>query len=153
VARALLPQLQSYLGHGETVRLDLAVERGRIARITPAGGGGGGPPVDLDGGMVWPCFTDIQTHLDKGHIWPRSSNPDGRHASARTAVAADRTAHWSAADVAARMRFGLRCAYAHGTRAVRTHINSYGEQGEISCPSRGQCARNGKAALRCKVFR
>jgi cytosine/creatinine deaminase len=134
VARALLAQPQSYPGDGETVRLDLAVERGRIVRITPAGAGEERPPVDLDGGMVWPCFTDIHTHLDKGHIWPRSPNPNGRHASALTAVAADRTAHWSTADVAARMRFGLRCAYAHGTRAVRTHIDSTSEQGEISWP-------------------
>ena len=134
VARTLLAQPQSYAGDGETVRLDLAVEGGRIVRITPAGIGAEGPAVDLDGGLVWPCFTDIHTHLDKGHIWPRSPNPDGRHASARTAVAADRTAHWSAADVAARMRFALRCAYAHGTRAVRTHIDSFDGQGEISWP-------------------
>jgi cytosine/creatinine deaminase len=132
VARTLLAQPQTYPGNGDTVRLDLTVDRGRIARITPAGAGEGGPSVDLDGGMVWPCFTDIHTHLDKGHIWPRSPNPDGHHTSARAAVAADRTAHWSAADVAARMRFALRCAYAHGTRAVRTHIDSYGGQAEIS---------------------
>ena len=112
VPRTLLAQPQCYPGDGETVRLDLAAERCRIVRITPAGTGEGRPPVDLDGGMVWPCFTDIHTHLDKGHIWPRCPNPDGRHASARTAVAADRTAHWSAADVAARMRFALRAAYA-----------------------------------------
>jgi cytosine deaminase len=134
VARTLLARPHSYPGDGETVRLDIAVERGRILRITPAGTGEGGSPVDLDGGMVWPCFTDIHTHLDKGHIWPRSPNPDGRHTSARSAVVADRTAYWSAADVAARMRFGLRCAYAHGTRAVRTHLDSYGGQGEISWP-------------------
>ena len=137
VARTLLARPQSYPGEDETVQLDLAVERGRVVRITPAGSGEGGPTVDLDGGMVWPCFTDIHTHLDKGHIWPRSPNPDGRHMSARAAVAADRTAHWSAADVAARMSFGLRCAYAHGTRAVRTHIDSIGEQGEISWPVLG----------------
>ena len=67
VARTLLARPQSYPGEGETVRLDLAIERGRIVRITPAGTGEGGPPVDLDGGTVWPCFTDIHTHLDKGH--------------------------------------------------------------------------------------
>jgi cytosine/creatinine deaminase len=134
VARTLLVQPLSYPGEGETVRLDLKVERGRIVRITPAGSGEAGQPVDLDGGMVWPCFTDIHTHLDKGHIWPRCPNPDGRHVSARIAVAADRTAHWSAADVAARMCFALRCAYAHGTHAVRTHIDSYGGQAEIAWP-------------------
>jgi cytosine/creatinine deaminase len=161
VARTLLTQQQSYPGDGETVRLDLAVEHGRIARITPAGTGEGGPPVDLDGGMVWPCFTDIHTHLDKGHIWSRSPNPDGRHASARAAVAADRTAHWSAADVAARMRFGLRCAYAHGTRALRTHIDSYGGQGEISWPVlaamraewEGRVALQGVSLIAIEAFR
>jgi cytosine deaminase len=134
VARTLLARPQAYPGEGEAVRLDIAVERGRIARIAPAGAGIDGTSVDLDGGMAWPCFADIHTHLDKGHIWPRTPNPDGRHASARLAVAADRTAHWSAQDVAARMRFGLRCAYAHGASAVRTHIDSYGGQGEITWP-------------------
>ena len=134
VARTLLARPQSYPGDGETVRLDLAVEGSRIARIAPAGSDTGGTAVDLDGGMVWPCFADIHTHLDKGHIWPRAANPDGRHASARATVAADRTANWSAEDVAARMRFGLRCAYAHGARAVRTHIDSLGPQAAISWP-------------------
>ena len=161
VARTLLARPQSYPGEGETVRLDLAVKRGRVIRITPAGTGEGGPPVDLDGGMVWPCFTDIHTHLDKGHIWPRSPNPDGRHTSARAAVAADRTAHWSAADVAARMRFGLRCAYAHGTRAVRTHIDSYDGQAEISWPMlatmraewQGRVALQGVSLIGIEAFR
>jgi len=160
-ARALLAQPQSYPGDGETVRLDLAVERGRIVRITPAGAGEERPPVDLDGGMVWPCFTDIHTHLDKGHIWPRSPNPNGRHASALTAVAADRTAHWSTADVAARMRFGVRCAYAHGTRAVRTYIDSTSEQGEISWPvlaamreeCEGRVALQGVSLIAIAAFR
>jgi cytosine deaminase len=134
VARTLLARADAVAGNGETVRLDIAVERGRITRIAPPGSGVVGTPVDLDGGMVWPCFTDIHTHLDKGHIWPRAANPDGRHASARLAVAVDRTANWSAEDVAARMRFGLRCAYAHGTRAVRTHIDSLGAQAAISWP-------------------
>jgi cytosine/creatinine deaminase len=161
VARTLLARPKSYPGEGETVRLDLAVEGSRIVRITPAGIGEGGPPVDLDGGMLWPCFTDIHTHLDKGHIWPRSPNPDGRHGSARTAVAADRTTHWSAADVAARMRFGLRCAHAHGTRAVRTHIDSFGGQGEISWPVlaairaewEGRVALQGVSLIPIEAFR
>jgi cytosine deaminase len=134
VARTLLGQPQTYPGAGETVRLDIAVERGRIARIAATGSIAGGTPIDLEGGMVWPCFSDIHTHLDKGHIWPRAANPDGSQPSARLAVAADRTAHWSPDDVAARMRFGLRCAYAHGARAVRTHIDSLSPQAAISWP-------------------
>jgi cytosine deaminase len=134
VARSLLARPDALPGTGETVRADLAIDRGRIGRIAPSGALAAGEIVDLDGGMAWPCFADIHTHLDKAHIWPRTANPDGRHASARSSVAADRTAHWSAPDVAARMNFALRCCYAQGTRAVRTHIDSYAEQAEISWP-------------------
>jgi cytosine deaminase len=49
------------------------------------------------------------------------------------AATADR-AHWSAQDLHQRMEFGLRCAYAHGTMAVRTHVDSNGAQGDISWP-------------------
>src|SRR5262249_19313791 len=42
--------------------------------------------------------------------------------------------NWSAADVAARMEFSLRSAYAHGTAAIRTHIDSIGPQTRISWP-------------------
>ena len=70
---------------------------------------------------MWPCPVDLHTHLDKGHIWPRQENPDGTFMGALDAVRRDREANWSAGDVAARMEFGLKCSYAHGTRAVRTH--------------------------------
>ena len=122
--------------HGEEVlRLDIAIEQGRIAYLLPAAyrapAAGG---IDLDGGMAWPCFADIHTHLDKGHIWPRTANPDGARLSALGAVARDREAFWSAEDVARRMEFGLRCARAHGAMAIRTHLNSQGKQAEITWP-------------------
>ncbi len=90
--------------------------------------------IDMARAMAFPCFTDMHTHLDKGHIWPRASNPDGTFNGAITTVAADRTANWSAEDVAARMEFGLKCAYAHGTRAIRTHLDSLSPQDRISWP-------------------
>ena len=31
-----------------------------------------------------------------------------------------------------RMEFGLKCSYAHGTQAIRTHIDSFGKQAKIS---------------------
>jgi cytosine deaminase len=83
--------------------------------------------------MVLPCFTDMHTHLDKGHIWPRASNPDGSFMGALTSVRTDHT-NWSADDLRARMRFGLRCAYAHGTRAIRTHLDSIPPQPRITWP-------------------
>ncbi len=88
--------------------------------------------VDLEGGQIWPCFTDMHTHLDKGHIWERRSNPDGSFAGALEAVGSDRTANWSAEDVAARMDFSLRTAYAHGTQLIRTHLDSLPPQHRIS---------------------
>ncbi len=89
-------------------------------------------PVDMKGALVFPCFTDMHTHLDKGHIWPRSPNPDGSFAGALVAAGSDREASWSAEDVRARMSFSLRCAFAHGTKAVRTHLDCIPPQTAIS---------------------
>ncbi len=84
--------------------------------------------------MVWPGFVDLHTHLDKGQIWPRAENPDGSFAGAVRATAADRAAHWTAQDVARRFDFSLRCAYAHGTVAIRTHLDSLPPQHRITWP-------------------
>ena len=84
--------------------------------------------------MVWPSPVDMHTHIDKGHIWPRAANPDGSFMGALETVGADRRANWQAADVRARMDFSLRCAYAHGTRAIRTHLDSIPPQETISWP-------------------
>jgi cytosine deaminase len=48
------------------------------------------------------------------------------------AVGVDRAANWSAADVEARMDFALRCAFAHGTTAIRTHLDCRDRQTRIS---------------------
>ncbi len=113
---------------GGLVRTSITLAGGRIAE------GPAEAAADLRGAMVLPAFVDMHTHLDKGHIWPRSPNPDGSFAGALAAVEADRTARWSAADVRARMDFALRCAFAHGTRAIRTHLDSAPPQDRISWP-------------------
>jgi cytosine/creatinine deaminase len=132
-------------------RLDIEIADGRINGIARAGelpadcvNG-----IDLAGAMVWPGLVDAHTHLDKGHIWPRSPNPDGTFMGALAAVEADRSARWSAADVARRMEFALRCAYAHGTVAVRTHLDSLGPQIGISWPVFAEIQANwrGRIAL------
>ena len=88
--------------------------------------------VDMRGAMVFPAFVDMHTHLDKGHISPRSPNPDGSFDGAIMAVRKDTAARWSAEDVRARMDFSLRSAYAYGTRAIRTHLDSHAPQDAIS---------------------
>jgi cytosine deaminase len=112
---------------GGLVRTSVSVADGRISDQ-------GFAEVDMKGAMVFPCFVDMHTHLDKGHIWGRAPNPDGTFMGALNTVAADRAANWSAADVRARMEFGLKSAYAHGTSAIRTHLDSLRPQDAISFP-------------------
>lgn len=115
------------------VRVDLDIADGRIAAVRRrAGQPAGGGDIDLREGQVWPCFVDLHAHLDKGHVWPRCPNPDGSFRGALTAVAADREACWTRDDVRRRMEFGLRCAWAHGTRAIRTHLDSHWSRADES---------------------
>ena len=119
------------------VRVDVAVRDGRIAGIAAHGvrrAAATTVTVPLDGTQVWPCFVDMHTHLDKGHIWPRADNAEGTFAGALASAGADRAARWQHDDIAARMAFGLRAAYAHGTAAIRTHLDSISPQHRISWP-------------------
>jgi len=104
-------------------RLDLRLEGGRIAAVAPPGTASDG--IAMGGGQVWPGLVDAHVHLDKTEIWPRAANPTGDLEGAGVAASADREAHWSEADIEARFRFGVACAYAHGTVAMRTHIDSF----------------------------
>jgi cytosine/creatinine deaminase len=115
--------------------VDIDIRDDRIAAIGPAA-----PPdpdlpsVDCRAGMAWPAFIDLHAHIDKAHIWGRAPNPDGSWLAALETVRADRLARWTAADVEQRMDFSLRSAFAHGTRALRTHIDSLPPQAAISWP-------------------
>ncbi|WP_375451384.1 cytosine deaminase [uncultured Devosia sp.] len=118
---------------GRVEQHDIAVVDGLIAAIAPSvDAPDNGKIYDCDNGLVLPAFVDIHTHLDKGHIWPRKENPDGTWMGALLAVQSDRENMWAAADVERRMDFSLRCAYAHGTAAIRTHLDSAPPQHEIS---------------------
>jgi cytosine deaminase len=116
--------------------VDILVDKGAITKIVPPGAADFGhmPQVPMSGRIVLPLFVDVHTHIDKGHIWRRKRNPVGDFKSALAATIEDRSANWTAADVAARMEFSLRSAYAHGTTALRTHVDSVGAQTRISWP-------------------
>jgi cytosine deaminase len=132
----LAPELAPDAGAERFATCDIVIDAGRVAAL----GTSGVEPVDnlrtvdLRGGLALPRFVDMHTHIDKGHIWSRRPNPDGTFFGARSAVAADRAANWSAADVRTRMDFSLRCALAHGTAVLRTHLDSIGPQTAISWP-------------------
>jgi cytosine deaminase len=116
------------------LRVDIEILDGAIASIATAGTlqSYNTPSVDLRGGVVFPCFVDLHTHLDKGQTWERSPNPDGSFDQALQTIRRDAENHWHAEDVYQRMEFGLKCSYAHGSKAVRTHIDAAGEQADIS---------------------
>ncbi|MGF1495564.1 MAG: cytosine deaminase [Elainellaceae cyanobacterium] len=117
----------------ELVHVDIEIQDGMIRAIAPPNQDRGSlPSIDLRHKQVWPCFVDMHTHLDKGHIWERTPNPDRTFDSALQAVRADSEKFWQAEDVYRRMEFGLKCSYAHGTRAIRTHLDSLGKQARIS---------------------
>ena len=78
---------------GDLIRTAITIDGGQI------GDGPNALAVDMGGAMVLPAFVDMHTHLDKGHIWPRSPNPDGTFMGALTTVGADRAARWTAEDV------------------------------------------------------
>ncbi len=118
----------------EFVHCEIVVDRGRIAHLGYPAEPGDLPVVDGRDGIALPRFVDMHTHIDKGHIAGRAPNPDGTFAGAIATVRQDREANWSAADVRRRMDFALRCAFAHGTGTLRTHIDSVAPQAEISWP-------------------
>ena len=130
---SLTPGLAAAADADGFVLADLAIADGRIASIAPHN-----PAMpatlDLAGRIVLPCFVDCHTHIDKGHIWPRKPNPDGTFMGALVSSGDDRAQRWDAADLARRMDFSLRSAYAHGTKALRTHLDSVAPQETISWP-------------------
>jgi len=118
----------------DLIKVDIVVAGSSIAAITPAGIVQHGLyGADIDSGIVLPRFTDMHTHLDKGHICSRTSNLDGTFSGALEAVRRDRP-FWSIEDVMMRMEFALRCAFAHGTHLLHTSRLS---AGQLSCGSLG----------------
>lgn len=135
VPRSLLPSRawpdsDPFAARDNLVCVDLEIADGKIRAIAPSGSST--PGFDLKRGIVFPCFADLHTHLDKGHSWGRSPNLSGSFEEALARVEADSQKHWHEEDVYRRMEFSLKCCYAHGTQAIRTHIDSFGEQAAIS---------------------
>jgi cytosine deaminase len=139
--------------------LDIAIDSaGLVASVTPAGTI---PPLEgiatvpLDGRQVWPGLVDAHAHIDKSHTWRRAPNRDGTLLGARAAAKLDRVPQWSFEDVYRRMDFALRCAFAHGTVALRTHLDSqdgrtepsWGAFAELRRAWAGRIALQGVATL------
>ena len=108
------------------VLCDVTIDGGRITAVTLAGAS---PPptgatiVDLGGALVWPGLVDAHVHLDKAHTWHRAPNRTATFGEAMQVLYRDKD-NWSAADLDRRAEFSLRSAYAHGTRIIRTHVDT-----------------------------
>ena len=114
---------------------DLKINQGKIEQVRAANKIKTEPnilSIDLNKKIIFPCLVDVHTHLDKGHIWERTPNLEGTFELALKQAIADGEKYWDSEDVYRRMEFGLKCSYAHGTQAIRTHIDAYGEQADIS---------------------
>jgi len=112
--------------------MDIEIREGQITQLVLAGSTTlEGETIDLQRGIVFPCFADLHTHLDKGHTWERTPNPTGHFSAALEALGQDSEQYWQVEDLYRRMEFGLKCSYAHGSRAVRTHLDSGGNLAEV----------------------
>ena len=59
-------------------RLDIEVQNGEINSIAkPRSDSSTSASIDLDGSLVWPCFADIHTHIDKGVPEKERHNSNG----------------------------------------------------------------------------
>lgn len=77
--------------------------------------------IDLEGRLVFSAFVEAHTHLDRAHTWCRAPNGSNTFGEALKTLNADH-ARQSPEDIRLRADFALRCAWAHGTRLVRTHV-------------------------------
>ncbi|MBS0427518.1 MAG: cytosine deaminase [Proteobacteria bacterium] len=100
----------------------LCIADGRVRSLTAAQVPTEAPQFDLRDGVVTSAWVEAHTHLDKSHIGPRTGRDDNSLQEA-IAVAGQDRAGWTEADLLHRMDFSLRAALAHGTRALRTHLD------------------------------
>jgi len=102
------------------VLCDLIISGRKIISITAPGPIAAGD-FDADGRLVFPAFVEAHTHLDRAHTWSRAPNRSHTFAEALTTLARDE-ARQTPEDIRPRADFALRCAWAHGTRLLRTHV-------------------------------
>jgi cytosine deaminase len=120
-----------------SVLCDIAVDGTRIASVERSSGAAHSlrpaskTTVDLGGELVFPGFVDAHVHIDKAHTWDRAPNRSGRFREALDVLAKDHEG-WTRQDILRRAGFALRCAWEHGTRVLRTHVDTWLPRGEVN---------------------
>jgi hypothetical protein len=128
---------------GDLIRTDISIADGLIAEPQAIA-------VDMGGAMVFPAFVDMHTHLDKGHIWPRSPNPDGTFMGALTTVRADSSA--TGAPRTCARAWSSRCAPPTPTARARSARISTASRRRTTSPgpSSGSFRQTGPTGSRCR---
>lgn len=110
--------------------VDIAVAGDRIVEVCASGASRPGA-IDLGGVLVFPGLLDSHTHLDKTHTWGRAPNPSGEFWDAIRILHED-SHRWSEADLYRRASLAMETAWAQGTSAIRTHLDTGDQVGEAS---------------------
>jgi cytosine deaminase len=114
---------------------DVLVDGARISAVWDSGSprdpGAGVRTTDLGGSLVFPGLLEVHTHLDKCHTWDRAPGVHSDFWESLNILYKD-AVRWTEEDVYRRADFGLRTTWAHGTVALRTHLDSSRDVGEGS---------------------
>lgn len=106
--------------------VDVLLDGGIVAEIAPAGAlgaaSGGHEAVDLSGYLLLPAPAEPHAHLDKAFTADRLDNPTRDLPGAIAAWHAYRET-LAAEDIAERAERTARLGLAHGTTAIRTHVD------------------------------
>lgn len=76
-----------------------------------------------EGWIGFPGFVDAHVHLDKAHTWNRCPNSSGTFEEALEVLGKDKV-NWTSDDVERRGEFALQSAFAYGTSALRSHVDT-----------------------------
>jgi cytosine deaminase len=136
IKNARIPRCLSPFTDGETILVDcdIRIVDGVIAAVDPAGTVGVSDCAevkDMQGQIVMPGFLDAHVHLDKAFTWDRAPNVRGNFWDALELLSQDKV-NWTAEDLYRRGSYALRCAEAHGSVAIRTHVDTGLDWGEGS---------------------
>jgi cytosine deaminase len=106
---------------GRAELVDVGVRAGRITALGVLAGVPAARTLPADGRLVVPGFVDAHLHLDKAYLLDRAPSHEGTLAEALR-VTAEAKRGFTVEDIRARARALLDRAVAHGTTALRGHV-------------------------------
>lgn len=109
------------------VRASIGWAEGRFQSVTDCAGL---PVTDASGWTLLPRLMDCHVHLDKSYTIDRTGFSDGTVAGAGMMIASH-AKDWARDDFRDRMTQAADCAQAHGTGAVRSHIDTPGRASDF----------------------